>query len=871
MERPPKKAEWILKHTLSKIEQDIVLGDFEEFYKEMLCEKGRINAIVWFWKQALKSVPLFILNYIYWSIAMFKNYLKLAYRNAKRNKGYTFINIAGLAIGLACCITLLIYVHFELSFDRFHEKARRIYRIELEAFFGGRNVNWTSSNALIGETLVKEYPEVRNFVRFTSNMRFPVKYEDKKFYENRICMADPSVFDVFSFSLIKGDPEKVLSNPNNMVITEKIAQKYFGTADPLGKSMKLSSPFGEGDVIVTGVMKNIPSNSVFNFDILISFQILYYFLPNDSPLLTHWNSYNFLTYLLLERGCDYKSFEKKLPEFINKHHGTEEGKNISYYLNPLTDLHLYSPRNSAAILYVYVFSTIAVFILIIACINFMNLSTARSERRSKEVGLRKVFGSSKGRLIRQFMSEAFIYTFIALIIAFILAKLMLPVVNSLVERELDMTFSDLPWLIPGFILLAVIVGFLSGSYPAFMISRFKPVQSLRESQGTGKSKSFFRNTLVTAQFVISITLLIGTAVVFNQLSFMRNKNPGFNKEHIITIPLSDNIIRESIPSVREELIKNPGIISIGFASSIPGLGLPNNGKWPEGNEAGNELLMHEINVDFDFIKTLGMEIVKGRDFSREYATDGRQALIINETAIKKLGWENPIGKVIRTPVQVNPIVWEDRRIIGVVKDFHSESMREEIRPLFMTCDDKPVFYFYEYMAVRISPDNISGTVNFIRNKWSEFNPNIPFEYSFLDETFDRLFRDTERLREIFSYFTLIAIFIACLGLFGLASYMAQQRTKEIGIRKVLGASVSGIIMLLGKDVFRLLIIANVIAWPLSYFLMKDWVRDFVYRTGINPVTFILSSALVIVIALVTISYQSVKAALANPIDSIKYE
>jgi len=760
------------------------------------------------------------------------------------------------------------YILYELSYDRFHENSDRIYRVALNAQFAGQTQNANVSNAPTAPALIKDYPEVNNAVRFYGIPKIPVRYEDKQFYEENVFNADNSVFEVFTYPFIAGDPKTALLRPYTVVITEETARKYFGDENPIGKMLKYNN---EDNYTVTGIMKNIPKNSHMDFDMLFSFETLY---SKDRKGMERWIPFNYVTYVLLQANYDYNELNAKFPEFMLRHMGDllkALGGEGSYFLQPLTSIHLHShleyDTKNSDIAYIFIFGAVALFILLIACINFMNLSTARSSLRAKEVGMRKVLGSGRRELIWQFLGESIIYSLFSLIIAFILAKLVLPLFSSLSGTTLTLNFTEMPLLIPGFIMLALFIGVVSGSYPAFYLSAFPSAKVLKGSLRYGITNSRFRSILVIVQFTISIVLIVGTWIIMNQLSYMKNKRLGFDKEKIVVIPIKDNNIRQSLTSIKEELKSNTGVVSAGSSSRVPGQVFGANTCLPEGFSEEQTLMVRVMDIDDDFFPTLGMEIVAGRNFSKEITSDEKQSVIMNEALVKKIGWNEPIGKTIQNVWGAGDDDRETLTIVGVVRDFHAESLHRIIEPVMIT--NKPVNL--SSMSIRIKEGYLQETMSFIKETWSKFDPDRPFEYFFLDEFFDSQYKADERLSTLFSSFTLFAIWIACLGLFGLVSFTVERRTKEIGIRKVLGASSPKIVFLLSKDFVKLVLIANIIAWPAAYFIMRSWLQDFAYRTGFNPVIFILTAVLAFAIAVFTVSFQAIRAAIANPVKSLRYE
>lgn len=799
---------------------------------------------------------------------MFGNYLKSALRNIKRHKGYAFINVAGLAIGMACCLLIIMYVATELSYDRYHTKSGRICRLGLDATMGGTHVVTPISNVPSAPAMVETYPEVLNAVRFRKISKISIQAGDKIFYENGVMFADHTVFDVFSFRMLQGDPAAALKPAYTAVLTEETAKRYFGGGDPLGKILRYNDQY---DLTVTGVLENVPENSHFTFDILCSYETFY---DLNRRVMEVWFNFRDYTYLLLADGADYRDLEKKFPALIDKHMGNmlkAIGGEIRFFLQPLTSIHLHSnleneirPNSSAT--YVYIFIAIAVFILIIACINFMNLATARSALRAKEIGIRKVIGAERKALTAQFLGESFVYSVMALLIAVLLVWLGLPFVESLSARELSLNFAGTPWLLLSLFGLVILVGFAAGSYPALFLSGFRPTQVIKGSLKAGTAHSRLRSFLVITQFIISISLIIGTGIILRQIHFMKNKSLGFDKNNVLIVDVKERRMRQSFESIKAEMYKVPGVRSVSSASLAPGYEPSVQPFVPEGFTEKQSQVMESFEVDHDFFPTLGMEIVKGRNFSPESGADEQSAVIINETAARRFHWDEPVGKTIRAPAD-SAGKWERCRVVGVVKDFHRASLHSVIMPQFIANDSGS----FDTLVIRINPQNAEDTVERLSAKWEELNPNHAFEFQYLDALLESLYGDEERLSDIFIAFSVLAVFIACLGLFGMASFAAEQRTKEIGIRKVLGATVPGVIVLMAGDFLKIVVAANLLAWPLAYFVMNKWMQNFAYRAGITVWVFIVTGIIAAGIALVTVGYQSVRAALLNPADAIKYE
>lgn len=867
--QPPKIAGWILKHTAGYEENFALVGDFDEEFQDIALSKSALRARIWYWRQCLRSLPVFIKDSVYWRFVMFKNYMKIAFRSLKKYKAYSFINISGLAIGMAVCMLIFMWVLNELSYDKFHEKADRICRLTMD-FHIGTMLHTPVSITAAGPALVEDFPEIVTTARVDRPRRSSVRYKEKIYQEEGIGFAENAIFDIFTFSFITGDPKTALEAPNTLVITESMAKKYFGDLDPLGKILRFND---ETDFSVTGVVKDVPPHSHFRFNMLRSFQTL---IADGSVRDDMWFDLRFFTYLLLDEQADYIQLEQKLPGFVDKHLGEAlkaTGGSAQLFLQPLTKIHLYSDfeRDISAnsdITYVYLFSAIAIFILLIAGINFINLSTARSATRAQEVGMRKTLGAVRSRLIGQFLGESMIHSILAMALAILLIKLSLSFFNSVIGSELALNFFQSPWLMAAPLGMLVIVGVLAGSYPAFILSSFPPVHVLKGLLKAGGSHSRFRKILVVLQFSISISLIAATIIVYGQIIFMKNKELGFDKEHVVIIPRMNESMRKSYPSLRNEMENLSGVIDVAASDLVPSRGHLIGTFLPEGFADDQVISLDYMNVDAHYIPTMGMEIIAGRNFSEDFATDPDESVLINETAAKKIGWENPLGKrfVFRPPPDSGRETFY-LSVIGVVKDFHLQSLRERIEPLIIFYDHNSL----RNLSVRISGENIPNTLGLLEKKWKELDPNRPFNFLFLDDSFDSLYRQEDRLKTITFYFSFLAVLIGCLGLFGMASFTAEQRTKEIGIRKVLGASVPGIVRLLAREFVLLVILANLIALPVSYFAMNRWLQSFAYRMEIHPLVFVLAALISLCIALLTVSYQAIRAALANPIDSLRYE
>ena len=797
---------------------------------------------------------------------MFKNYLKTALRNLMKNWTFSFINVAGLAIGMAVSFLILLLVVNELTYDRFHENSDNIYRIATRIDAEGRKLNVPSVPAPFGPMLKELYPEIAEVARLQGENTRVISYEDKLFEEDKIYYADPGLFEVFTVDVVRGDPKTILEAPFSLVLSEELAEKYFGKEDPVGKTLKFGNE--ENPYTITGIAKKMPENSHFKFNMLASLSSLEK-LRGD---LNSWMGFNYYTYLEIQGEHDAEALTQKYYDQLMANMPDQIKQldiQIQLDLQPLTKIHFSSytegemepPGNPS---YIRIFITIALLILVIACINFMNLSTAQSARRAKEVGMRKVLGAQRGKLISQFMGESLLLSFLGLLLAVMLILVLLPAFNQLIQKDLH--FSPLVnWQVTlGFIVITFIVGLFAGTYPAFFLSSFQPIEIFRSRLKAGKAHKFFRNGLVSLQYIISISLICSTLVIFSQLRHVKDHDLGFNQEQIVTIGLAGTVKHDVF---KAELEGQPGIVNVSAADTMPGMGRSETFfTFEEVAEGGRQVLPY-IEIDEDYLDTMGMQIVAGRGFSREFPSDNK-ALILNETLAKQIGWDDPIGKTVSMTDfdEKREVILVPYTVIGVVRDFHFESLHQEIRGhIFMLGDH------FNMVAIKVRPDNISETLAGIEQVWQEMESGRPFDFSFLDETFERLYRTEQRLGKIFVYFTLVAIFIAGLGLFGLASFTVDQRTKEIGIRKILGASVPNVALLLSKEFTKWVILANVVAWPLAYYVMNKWLQSFAYRIEVHVWIFLVSGVTALLISLLTVSSKAIKAAIANPVKALRYE
>ena len=781
---------------------------------------------------------------------MLGNYLKIALRNLTRQKSYSITNIAGLAVGMACTILILLWVKDELSFDGFHANAKQVYRVVFADETYVKTHHYSVTPPALAVALKKDFPEVVHATIYSIIDDLIVSKGEKKFRE-RVGFTTASAFDIFTIPFKKGDPETAFLEPNSIVITEKMAAKYFGSDDPVNKVLTLDNQI---DFKITAIIQDLPENSLLQFDCLVPFENVEKITGRGN--IESWDNFGYYTFVLLPHKIDIDKFNDKISDFIIKSRlNSTENFRPRLYLQPLTDIHVHNLNGGGAITYVYIFSLIAVFVLLIACINFMNLATARSLRRSKEVGLRKVVGANKRNLIHQFYAESILLSFISLFFSLLLVELFLPAVNSFSGKTLSLDLTGNIDNLVVFVCITLITGIIAGSYPALFLSSFNPVRALK---GINLNiSSSLRKMLVVFQFSLSIVLIVCTIVVSTQLDYLQKYNLGFDKNQILYFPLSNKLRDKSI-SLKSELLQNPQILNVTATSSRIGI----HPMWSvdlndwEGNSGEESLLLSMISTDSDFLNTFQVELVSGRYFSKHFVTD-TASFVLNEAAVKEMDLQDPVGRRI----------FKKGKIIGMVKDFNFRSLHSEIGPLALVMSSD----LYKFMAVKVNTSNISGTIKYIENVTGKFAPDFPFEYQFLDEEFANLYRSEQQLGIIFNYFSILAIFISCLGLFGLASYMVVQRTKEIGVRKVLGASIPNVILLLTKEFTQWVIIANLIAWPVAYFTMNNWLQYFAYRIDLAWWAFPLAGFSAIFFALLTVCCQAIKTALTNPAEALRYE
>jgi len=810
---------------------------------------------------------------------MIKNYIKTAFRNISKQRGYVFINILGLAIGIASSMLIAIYIFSELSYDQHHQKKERIYRAYLDGKINNQEILGAWTPAPLAFTVRDNFPEVTQAVRLNAWGETVVRHDDRTFVEDAFVAADSTFFDVFTAPLIKGNPTTALTKPHTVVISETTAKKIFGNQQAMGKSIKI----GNTDTYyeVTGVMKDIPETSHLKCNMVGSF------VTSNRSQGQNWLANNLNTYFLLSANSSARNVEDKFPELLREKAGPiledflglsydeflDKGNRYGYNLQPLTDIHLnpgieggMKPPHDKK--YIYIFSIVALMLIVIASINYMNLSTARASNRSKEVGLRKVAGSTRRMLIRQFLVESVMMSFLALILAVILVQLLLPYFNNLINTQLTLNYLQEWYYIPVLVLVALAIGLLAGSYPSFYLSSFQPTAVLSGSLKSGTKNKRIRSILVVSQFVISAALILGTIVISRQTTYMLNKDLGFDKEQLMVIRRIGTL-GDRIDVFKDEVNKLAGVVNSSHSTMVPGY--PNNNNaYQLQSQPKDETYVFDTNwADENFLDVYNIKLAQGRYFRKDLQSDSRVCLI-NEKSLKDYPIEEPFNENIMRPGgREGQMELEPYKIVGVVSDFHVQSLHQPISPyLILPMEDST---YWGYYTVKISPDNLSSTVGRIETKWKEFSNNDPMLYFFMDNELESLYQEEQRSSRLAISFAILTIFIASLGLFGLTSFTAEQRTKEIGIRKAMGSSVTGIVQMIARETLRLILIALVVSWPVAYYFLVNWLNNYPYRVSLQPLDFIGTLVIIVVVAFITISYQTIRAARKNPAHSLRYE
>lgn len=786
---------------------------------------------------------------------MIRNLIKTAVRHILKHPGYSFLNVLGLTLGITSALFLLIYVSDEVSYDRYHEKADRIYRVSSRITETDDQFTWIVAQIPFGLQVAQDYPEVEAYVRFFNMPRALYEYEDKEFVEEDFFYADSALFDIFTYRVIRGDARRALLEPNKIVLTETVAARYFGDGDPVGRTLTSGNSAYE----VTGVIEDVPSNSHFRFGALAS-------RTNLPEQIGSWGNFGVFTYLLFPEGLDVKAFEEKMQgmyaAYMEPIFGPVNVK-VEYLLEPIREIHLYStkegePEPTGSITYVYIFAIVAIFLVLIAAMNYMNLSTARSSGRAREVGLRKVVGSRRGPLVLQFLSESVIFTVLSLAISIILLMALLPKLNLLAGKSFDSNVIFSPVVLLGMLGVVLLVGFIGGSYPAFFLSRFSPVTVLKGELTHGTAGSLFRKILVVIQFAVSVIMIVCTLVVFRQLNYLKNMDQGFDQKNVLSLDLNGPMAMK-YPVLKQALLENPNVLYVSSTSTRLGEG---SGKLLFDVETDQGMVQRGINfaiADHDFVEALGIKMVQGRDFQKDMPSDTLTGVIVNETFVRRMGWDEPIGKKVEAGDE-NTL---RARVVGVMKDYHQTGMYNEIESLLLAYRT-----LNNIVYIKVSDENVEQALSHIESSWKEVFPDQPYSYTFLSERFNRQFESDEKRGLIFTLFTVLAILIACLGLFGLASYTVEQRTREIGIRKVFGANEGTILKLVTRDFIILSLISIVIAFPVAWYFMSKWLENYVYKSSMGPVVFILAGVLTLVITFATISYKAYQASVSNPAEAI---
>jgi putative ABC transport system permease protein len=851
---PPNSALYFLLAFMDLEERENFAAYVDSVYGQLYLIKGRRSARVWFWNQFIRSLPGLIGKSIEGGIFMLKNYFKTAVRNIKRQKAYSAINLAGLTVGLVCCLLILLWVFDEWSYDRFHTNADRIYRAVIVDPNVGMDKKVAVTPMPLAPAVKDEIPEIVHATRISpSAMTF--LYQDSR-YEERGLFASPDFLEMFSFPFVQGSPETAIIDLDTIVISDRTAKRVFGPVDPIGQILRTERGW---EFAVAGVFQDIPSQSHIPFDYLVNFR----HLERMGRDLNRWSDISFYTYVMLDQNSDTEQVAQKIMECQKRHFPDIQA---AYLLQPLKRIYLDPPYMFDMALHgsrqsVIAFALIAVAILMIACINFINLSTARAARRSVEVGLRKVVGAKRGQLVRQFLSESILVTIIAFLLALGLMFLLLPAFNTLVSKQIPMGI-----LKEGFVLLVLLcivlfTGLVSGTYPALFLSSFQPIRVLKKAQAKSIRESFLRKMLIVFQFTLTIAVMTGVLSVEKQLRYIRQMDLGYDRSHLLVVPM-EREMRGKYESVKQELLRNPNVLSATATAHLP-MHLESGtllDEW-EGKATEGKIHLKILWVDEDYVKTFRMEMVEGAFFSKERAAD-RYGFVLNQEAVRAMELKSPIGK----RVVINST---EGYIIGVVKDFHFRSVHHAIEPMVFI--DEPSLF--RNMVIRLAPDSLRTreTIRYVETLWEKFAPDYPFTYGFLDDRLNSLYRGEQLMETLFRWFSGLTIFIACIGLLGMASFTAEQRTKEIGIRKVLGASVPGVVGMLIREFSKWVIISNIIAWPVAYYFMNKWLKNFAYRIDLGLWTFVLSGLAALAVALLTVSFQSIKAAAANPVDSLRYE
>lgn len=842
---PPRFFTKLFDLIVRSEEKRTVAGDLDELFSDIVQSRGRLDASFWYAGQILSAVPTFFLNALYWRIFMFLNYLKITIREIRKHKVYSLINIAGLAIGITCAILIMLWVQDELSYDRFHENAADLYALTF-------NNGSTVTPSALSEYLKAEYAEVIQASRYSALGKNLIKYEQREILQDYGAQVDPDFLRMFTVPLYAGDPKTALNEPRSILLSRTLAGKLFGTCDPIGQMVTYSVSLS---LKVTGVFFDYPANSHIRFEYILPMELARTWGRN----LSTWDRNDLRTYVRLREGLSAEKMNEKISAVVEKHRPQDKRP---LALQPITRLYI-NPlhHENVRLTFIYVFSAIAFFILLIACINFINLTTARSMTRAREIGIRKTVGALRSNLVRQFFGESLFLTILAFICSMGIVFLSLPRFNLLSGKIFTWEFLLRQNVLLGILGIVIVAVFISGTYPALFLSRFQPVHVLQGRAKTASGGAFLRKSLVVVQFSLTILLTLGTLVIFRQIHYLQMRDVGFDRDNIVIFNVGSRFAR-NIDTIKNDLLSGPNIQNLTLMDVAPYRWMSNAGvgdvDW-EG-KSGQQVKMVVSTVDYDFLSTFGLALNQGRFFAREIATDARESYVVNQAAVRAMQMEDPVGKRLK--------IWErEGRIIGVVKDYHFESLHSPIIPMAMRID--PSWYFQA--CVRIAPLDVAGTLQILEAKWKEIYPEYPFEYDFLDDRLAALYRSEQATGRIVTVFTILALFISCLGIFGLSSYTAERRTKEIGIRKVLGASSAKIVAYMSREFVVLVSIANVLAWPFAYLLMSQWLKTFAFRISLSWWTFLMTGLIVLAVSLLTAGWQIAKAAGANPAHTLRYE
>ncbi len=857
-------AKGILSLITDQIMCSSIIEDMEYRFSQDIKEKGRIRAAL---SQAFQFViivvPLFM-EAVFGGVSMFKNYLKIAFRSIKRHKGYSFINIFGLAIGMTVCLLMLMYVVNEISYDDFHEKGDRIYRLACDWGTEGSKMKFAGSMPAFAPALNSEIPEIEVAARIRHNSEMIILgAQNEKYKQSQIFHADPEVFDIFSWTLLEGEASSVLADPFSVVLTQKIAKKYFNNDDPIGKTLNI-----DGNLyMVTGLLKDFPPNTHLNCEILISFATIHSLGKYASQPWTQWG--DDLTYFVLRENSSLDNVADKVNALLARNTGEWFTNKMGLVLQPLSKIHWETEYRGDVsvkgnILYVYLFLSAAILVLVIACFNFMNLSTSRYLDRMKEIGVRKVVGANRKQLIRQFLTESLLVTVVSMAFGVFLFNILYASLYSYLGAPFSFSFSHFQSLYAIVVLMVLVVGLLAGSYPAWFMSRFHPAEIMNKRAVKGPSGISFRNVLVILQFAISILLIMGTIIIYQQIDYMKNTDLGFDKEDVVLayFPFTNPQAKEKYPVIKTEFLKHKNIVEVTGVYTVPGINSQYNMtvKKKGGGEV-ESVTIQALPADFGLVESLGLEIVSGRDFSEDYSLDSKESVLLNEAAVKMFGFENPIDEKL--------LLFGEREmsVIGVVKDFHVKSLHSKISPMLIYVDPK----FYLLTATKIKPEDSEATLAYMGDVWKTVLGESEFNYRYMKDAYNSFYSAEEKTGKLISIFTILALFISCLGLYGLAAFMTNRKVKEIGIRKVLGASVRSIATLYSKEFTKWVIVSNIIAWPIAYFLVHKWLGSFAYRIPLTPIPFVLSGVAVLLIALASVSSHAIRVAMANPVESLRSE